>query len=74
MNFLPVGHTHEEIDRRFSRISVTMKNRSVRSISELHEYLRKSQNDNLPPFVARVEGMNNFSGALNDPEHCHGRG
>lgn len=42
------------------------KNRNVKSISDLHDYLRESQFGTVPPDVARVEGMHNFSGALND--------
>lgn len=64
VNFLPVGHTHEDIDRRFSRISVAMKSRAVVSIPDLHEVLRSSRSDLTPPFVSRIDGMQNFSGAL----------
>lgn len=66
VSFLPVGHTHEEIDRRFSRVSVHLKHRATVTISDLNDALRNSQYGRLKPFVARVTGMNNFSGALTE--------
>lgn len=66
MSFLPVGHTHEDIDRRFSRVSVHLKHRTTATIADLHEALCDSQHGIIKPFVARVTGMNKFSGALKD--------
>ena len=42
MNFLPVGHTHEDIDQFFSRISVYSRYHSFRSPDELREGIRRS--------------------------------
>lgn len=63
VNFLPVGHTHEDIDRRFSRISVTIRDQRVITIRDLHHFLKISQSSK-PGYVGRVEAMNNFSQAL----------
>lgn len=43
VNFLPVGHTHEDIDRKFSRVSVNLKNCATVTVSDLHQALRDSQ-------------------------------
>ena len=32
MNFLPVGHTHEDIDQLFSKISVTIQRSGCESL------------------------------------------
>lgn len=64
VNFLPVGHTHEDIDRRFSRISVSMRDQKVITLSDLHHFLKVSQSEKMDAYVARVLGMNNFSRAL----------
>lgn len=66
VSFLPVGHTHEDIDRRFSRVSVHLKHRATVTISDLHHALQNSQYGRLKPFVARGTGMNKFSGALTE--------
>lgn len=64
VNFLPIGHTHEDIDRRFSRVSVHLKQRTTATISDLHQALQNSQPIRTECFVSRVEGMNNFSMAI----------
>ena len=71
VNFLPVGHTHEDIDRRFSRISVFMRDRNTACISELHRHIVESQEGNSASaqhniHASRVCGMNNFSGACEE--------
>ena len=37
MNFLPVGHTHEDIDQVFSRLSVFMKSHNLLCEEDLHQ-------------------------------------
>jgi hypothetical protein len=37
LSFLPVGHTHEDIDQLFSRIAIYLKNNNALTIDELHE-------------------------------------
>lgn len=63
VNVLPVGHTHEDIDRRFSRI-VTIRDQRVKTIKDLHHFIKMSQSSKPTGYVARVEAMNNFSQAL----------
>ncbi len=64
VNFLPVGHTHEDIDRKFSRISVTLSCQDTITVQDLHRALRQSVLSANKPHVARVRGYNNFSKAL----------
>lgn len=64
VNFLPVGHTHEDIDRIFSRVSVHLKHRTTATVKDLHEAIKFSQLGKVEPFVSRINGMNNFSSAL----------
>jgi hypothetical protein len=42
LNFLPVGHTHEDIDQIFSRLAVYLRRHNARNADELLECLRKS--------------------------------
>lgn len=65
VNFLPVGHTHEDIDRKFSHVSTHLRHLNVVTVNELQDALGESQGRSRP-HVARVSWMNNFSGALND--------
>ena len=46
VNFLPTGHTHEDIDCPFSRISVFMRDRNTARFSELHRHIVESQGGN----------------------------
>lgn len=66
VNFLPVGHTHEDIDRKFSRVSVYLKYHTTATVADLHTALKTSQIGKTEPFVGRIEGMYNFSSALTD--------
>ena len=65
VSFLPVGHTHEDVDRRFSYISHYLKNQNISlcSLEDLHEALRKSQ-QSTKVHVGRIKALHNFSGAL----------
>ncbi len=42
VNFLPVGHTHEDIDRKFSRVSVALSCQDTITIGDLHRSLKQS--------------------------------
>ncbi len=35
VNFLPVGHTHEDIDRKFSRLSVALSCQDTVTLTDL---------------------------------------
>ena len=41
LSFLIVGHTHKDIDQKFSTISGTLKSRDIDSLKELLELVRK---------------------------------
>ena len=41
VNFLPVGHTHEDVDQLFSRISGHLKKQGAESLQGMHLVLRK---------------------------------
>ena len=41
VSFLPVGHTHEDIDQLFSRISAMLKGKPVGSVAELIRLIKK---------------------------------
>ena len=41
LNFLLIGHTHEDIDQRFSVISSKLKCHNIDSIQELLELIQK---------------------------------
>ena len=41
LSFLLVGHTHEDIDQRFSVISRTLKRQDIDSLQELLELIKK---------------------------------
>ena len=40
VSFLPVGHTHEDIDQLFGRLALALRNRDVRTVAELLEVMR----------------------------------
>jgi len=42
LSFLPVGHTHEDVDRLFSRISQWLKHRNVYTLPDFISELKKS--------------------------------
>ncbi|XP_038063298.1 uncharacterized protein LOC119733986 [Patiria miniata] len=41
-NFLPVGHTHEDVDQLFSRIAEKLRHNDVYTLEELHEVVENS--------------------------------
>ena len=41
VSFLPVGHTHEDIDQFFSRLATYLKCHSVMNTEQLHEAIRR---------------------------------
>ena len=42
LSFLPVGHTHEDIDQVFSRLSVYLACHDAHNMDELHDAIKKS--------------------------------
>ena len=43
MSFLIVGHTHEDVDQSFSKISHQLKATDAITLPELHDVIQKSQ-------------------------------
>ena len=40
VNFLPVGHTHEDVDQMFSRLSEYLKKQGAESLNGMYEHSR----------------------------------
>ena len=53
VSFLPVGHTHEDIDQFFSRVSIYMKRNDAVTMNEFAECVRNSQKPR--PFVQIID-------------------
>ena len=60
MGFLPVGHTHEDIDQTFSKTSERLRTRDTVTISDLHSELSLAYNKNTK--VSHIEKIANWSG------------
>lgn len=60
VSFLPVGHTHTDIDQAFSCTSRRLHSNDAATMEDLHEELRKSFTPQ--PFVVRMLHIINFSG------------
>ena len=64
-NFLPVGHTHEDIDQFFSRVSVYTRHHDALCVGDLHRCIRKSyQKYGRSPKVFGWTTVANLSGFL----------
>jgi hypothetical protein len=42
LSFLPVGHTHEDVDQMFSRLSVYLECHNAFNVDQLHDAVRRS--------------------------------
>ena len=67
LSFLPVGHTHEDIDQVFSRTSQRLRRHNTITIEQLAEELSLSYSPQ--PSVSRMREVANFSG-LCENEKC----
>ncbi len=65
--FLPVGHTHEDIDQTFSRTSDRLRCNDAITLSDLHDELRQVYNDKTT--VCAMSNVVNWSG-LCEKEKC----
>lgn len=65
--FLPVGHTHEDIDQAFSSTSGRLKVTNAITLSDLHSVLRTTYGGDVR--VEHMKRMANFSG-LCEQERC----
>lgn len=61
LSFLPVGHTHEDIDQMFSRIALALRQHGARDINELHKVVQGSfVKDNVRPICETIESVADF--------------
>ena len=67
VSFLPVGHTHEDIDQVFSRTSEHLRRNNARTMSEMAACLRNSYTPR--PSVYELDAIINWSG-LCDQSKC----
>ncbi len=58
VRFLPVGHTHEDVDHNFSRVSVSLSCQDTNTIQDLYRAIRSSVLGHNKPHVARMRGYN----------------
>ncbi len=63
VSFLPVGHTHEDIDQLFSRLVTALRNRDARTLSELCTIIKSAYKDKSGNHTQTevVESVANFS-------------
>jgi len=63
VSFLPVGHTHEDIDQLFSRLVTALMCRDAKSVTELMAIIRQSYTDSMgrPTKTEQVHAPANIS-------------
>ncbi len=59
-----MGHTHEDIDRKFSRLSVAFSCQDTVTLTDLHRAIKESVLGTRKPHVSRVPAYKDFSKAL----------
>lgn len=67
VSFLPVGHTHEDIDQSFSVITRHLRHKAAHTLSELHTEVAKAFHDKVT--VANMDHIANYSGLV-DQDRC----
>ena len=67
VGFLPVGHTHEDIDQAFSQTSSRLRVHDAITLSDMHHELRQAYKHNT--HVEHLRRLANWSG-LCDTENC----
>lgn len=67
VSFLPIGHTHEDIDQVFSRTALHLRSHDAITIEDLSDELSVSYTPK--PRVSRIAAVANFSG-LCDTSRC----
>jgi hypothetical protein len=63
VSFLPVGHTHEDIDQLFSRLVIALMCRDARSVQELMEIIQSAYSDKQGRHTEteEISSINNYS-------------
>lgn len=65
LSFLPVGHTHEDIDQLFSRLAIALKGRNAVDRTELYSVIRDAYVKwDQPPCCSHLESVANMSAFL----------
>lgn len=67
VSFLPLGHTHSDIDQAFSRTAVRLRHNNAITLEDLHEQLRKAYTPT--PSITHMKHVANISGLLQQ-EKC----
>ena len=60
LSFLPVGHTHNEVDQVASRISIALRNRDIHTPDELVRLLKNAFDDMDVRFISQVADTKEF--------------
>lgn len=55
LSFLMVGHTHEDVDQMFSRISIQLGNKAIKTLDQLHEELKRAYHP--VPSTVHIDNM-----------------
>ena len=65
LSFLPVGHTHEDIDQLFSRLAIALRGRNAVDRTELYTVIRDAYVKwDQPPCCVHLESVANMSAFL----------
>ena len=73
MSFLPVGHTHVDIDQLFSRTSSALRSNDARSITELHSIVRNSYHPTpVCHHINKVAAFKEWMESINMHNSIHG--
>ena len=73
ISFLPIGHTHADIDQAFSSISTRLNGEDAHTLEELLAELNRCYGGNATAFklerIANYSGLCETTGCLNDTHH-----
>lgn len=67
INFLPIGHTHNDADQLFSLISEAFNNNNAFTIEQMHEVMKNKLNNRLI-YIAHVESYPDISSYFNEEQ------
>ncbi|XP_076106142.1 uncharacterized protein LOC143074678 [Mytilus galloprovincialis] len=70
LSFLMVGHTHEDVDQLFSRVSTKLCQENAPTLPELHARIREASTPS--PIVSHLNSIFNFKEKLINLNRCDG--
>lgn len=71
LSFLMVGHTHEDVDQLFSRVSIQIGNKAIKTLDHLHAEIQQSYHPE--PMTTFLENIWDYRGlALESPVQLSG--